>query len=1100
MVPQGLVAAAALLVWLAAAVASRPAWAGPPIGININYAGDWVPELLFADAFKQSRNWTTPAGATVPIDANGWPAQDASIYVWAGQTLDMSGTYALSFGGQATVTASGGTLSNQLYDSATNVTTATVTMGNTDLHMVFANTRRTAASPTNTGVTNVSLMRPATYGGTTSYPPTANFTTPLKNLVGKFGVIRFMDYLATNANAQVNWSDRVAPAYASYAVADPAYGWQGKGSPWEFAVLLCNETGRDMWVCLPVGATDTYVANVARLIAFGSDGVNPYAGPQSHPIYPPLNPDLKVYVEFSNEVWNTASAFTQSGTNHASAIAEVAAGGSPLNFDGDTNDWNWAARRTAKRTVEISNLFRGVFGDGAMISRVRPVLESQEGYVAFWLLQQTHLLEDYYNNSNRVATPHPPSYYIYGGGGSAYYNPDNSSAALSLLTIWASETFDVSVWAPVCRSESGYTLPVYGRRVAYEGGPSMDNTGHSEAVKAQAWADPRMTTCVSGHQTTWNQTGGDLLCYFNSTGDYQWSFTHDPAVLGTPKLLGIDAINGAPPAVGTLGVAIPGTVSAAAYSSPETWAGADPHNLSASGNWTWTGYVVNNAAGGVFFVKLSAGSAGAANAADLYVDGALVGTIAIPNTGGNGTYRDTAPIATRFLPPGTHGVLLKARSGGFGVGSITFTSTAIAPPALSDEALVRWLYADVLGRPADAGGLASFEAALAAGSPASSVLGELLGSAEYSAWQFEPVIRLYHAALDRMPDYAGLRNWSDALHAGSLTLIGAADQFAASPEFSSKYGALDNAAYVEQLYRNVLHREADSAGLSDWVSQLDSGASRGAVLVGFSESGEFKADTAGPVEIERLYGLLEQRMPTDAEMRTWSAFLAGDSQIETLVAQAYPGGLADADFVTAVFHGFLCREADAGALDAFTAVLAAGTATHGSLVDSVLNSAEFNLYAGPVSRLYLSAFQRIPDQPGLINWVDDARSGNPLESVADTFAASQEFMNRYGGSSDIDYVTQLYGNVLGRAPDAGGLAYWTALLGAGSTRGQVLIGFSQSAEGIALFQPTLRTCLSYFAFFGSPPTSLDLDYWADYLATLTDQMRELMIDAATAGG
>jgi len=59
-------------------------------------------------------------------------------------------------------------------------------------------------------------------------------------------------------------------------------------------------------------------------------------------------------------------------------------GGSPLNFDGDTNDWNWAARRTAKRTVEISTIFRRVFGSGAMMARVRPVLESQEGYVAFW--------------------------------------------------------------------------------------------------------------------------------------------------------------------------------------------------------------------------------------------------------------------------------------------------------------------------------------------------------------------------------------------------------------------------------------------------------------------------------------------------------------------------------------------------------------------------------------------------------------------------------------------------------------------------------------------------------------------------------------------
>jgi hypothetical protein len=250
------------------------------------------------------------------------------------------------------------------------------------------------------------------------------------------------------------------------------------------------------------------------------------------------------------------------------------------------------------------------------------------------------------------------------------------------------------------------------------------------------------------------------------------------------------------------------------------------------------------------------------------------------------------------------------------------------------------------------------------------------------------------------------------------------------------------------------------------------------------------------VEIVRLFYVLLGRRPSAAELQNWIGFFNGDAKTDVLFTQTYPYGLSDTDYVRAAFQGFLCRAADAGALGSFTASVAAGTVTHGSLVDTLLNSTEFSLYVGPVSHLYLAAFQRVPDQPGLINRVNYARAGNSLQSTADTFTASQEFINRYGISSDSDYVTQLYQNVLGRAPDPGGLAHWTGLLASGATRGQVLTGFSESQEGIRLFAPTLRTFLSYYAFLDTPPSPQDLAYWTNYLATLTEQLRStLLVDA-----
>jgi MBG domain/Domain of unknown function (DUF4214)/MBG domain (YGX type)/Abnormal spindle-like microcephaly-assoc'd, ASPM-SPD-2-Hydin/Immunoglobulin domain len=434
--------------------------------------------------------------------------------------------------------------------------------------------------------------------------------------------------------------------------------------------------------------------------------------------------------------------------------------------------------------------------------------------------------------------------------------------------------------------------------------------------------------------------------------------------------------------------------------------------------------------------------------------------------------------------------------------SVTFTptdtadyTTAMATQTLTVisaayQAFLQKIFPLVLGRQIDSGALSAYVSAMSTGDTRSQVYADLISSAEYNLRQIEPAMRLYYAALARVPDYDGLQNWANALHAGTLTLTGAADQFAASAEFRLKYGSLDNTGYVQQLYRNVLGREAEPAGLANWLDHLNAGDSRGAVLVGFSESDEFKQKMANQVEIVRLYYLLEQRMPTATELQSWIGFLNGDDQTDTLFAQSYPADLADTDYVQLVFQGFLRRPADSGALSTFGTALTAGTVTHSGLVDTLLGSAEFNQCVGPVSRLYMAAFRRVPDAGGLDNWVGYVRPGNSLQSAADYFASSPEFQLTYGSLDNTQYVTLLYENVLGREPDPTGLATWTGHLSSGWTRGQVLIGFSESQEGIALFAPTVRTFLHYFTFLNTTPAQSDLNYWKNYLATLDDQLRE----------
>lgn len=131
------------------------------------------------------------------------------------------------------------------------------------------------------------------------------------------------------------------------------------------------------------------------------------------------------------------------------------------------------------------------------------------------------------------------------------------------------------------------------------------------------------------------------------------------------------------------------------------------------------------------------------------------------------------------------------------------------------------------------------------------------------------VTRLYQAYFLRRPDQPGFAYWVGQRRSGaSLSWI--ASFFAASSEFTARYGALDDVDFVDLVYRNVLGRPPDDVGLLYWVSKLSDGASRGWVMMHFSESPENKAKTATASLIVGGYGTMLQRMPTDADIGFWS--------------------------------------------------------------------------------------------------------------------------------------------------------------------------------------------------------------------------------------
>ncbi|MCA0998656.1 DUF4214 domain-containing protein [Alloyangia pacifica] len=139
---------------------------------------------------------------------------------------------------------------------------------------------------------------------------------------------------------------------------------------------------------------------------------------------------------------------------------------------------------------------------------------------------------------------------------------------------------------------------------------------------------------------------------------------------------------------------------------------------------------------------------------------------------------------------------------------------------------------------------------------------------------------------------------------------------------------------------------------------------------------------------------------------------------------------------------------------------------------------------GAVYRLYQATLDRKPNMEGYGNWADRLDSGTwTLTQVADGFTGSQEFQVTYGALDTAAFVTLLYNNVLERAPDAQGLANWSARLDGGMSRAEVVTGFSQSAEFVA------KTAISAEAYGVARMSEVTAPGWGDdvfrlYQATL----------------
>lgn len=186
-----------------------------------------------------------------------------------------------------------------------------------------------------------------------------------------YAFIRFMDWGATNASPQRDWNDRRRPAHAFKTgvlnPASPGGGAEGNretGVSFEEMVLLANESGKDMWINVPHLASDDFIRKLAQLIRFGSDGASPYEAPNAAPVYPPLRSELRLFVEYSNEIWSNGHSFPQGDWAESEAAAR-----------GLTK-----AQFNARRFADTWRIFQQVFGGTTRLVRVAAVFTGLESY------------------------------------------------------------------------------------------------------------------------------------------------------------------------------------------------------------------------------------------------------------------------------------------------------------------------------------------------------------------------------------------------------------------------------------------------------------------------------------------------------------------------------------------------------------------------------------------------------------------------------------------------------------------------------------------------------------------------------------------------
>jgi secreted trypsin-like serine protease len=181
------------------------------------------------------------------------------------------------------------------------------------------------------------------------------------------------------------------------------------------------------------------------------------------------------------------------------------------------------------------------------------------------------------------------------------------------------------------------------------------------------------------------------------------------------------------------------------------------------------------------------------------------------------------------------------------------------------------------------------------------------------------------------------------------------------------------------------------------------------------------------------------------------------------------------EFVNRQYSDVLGRTPTVAERNALVSRLDGGLAPERAIEELVRSDVVFR-GAGAIVRFYYGYFAgRDPDTGGFLYWLNQYRGGVSLGTIASVFSRSSEFQNQYGNLTNSQFVDLVYQNVLHRAPDPGGRAYWLDQLNRGLPRWALMQLFTESAEHRDGTRARVDRTIAHTALLREAPTKAWLD-------------------------
>lgn len=503
-----------------------------PIGMNLSGIADWQPGYPFLNLMWGARPWltknlsgqgpwNTPFADSLELDPDGYPLEvpfkpDGALerqYVFTilPNTLKQ-GTYVVLHDGEGAFEGAAGT---RVVSTRPGRAEIVMQHRSRDVLEVLSIRRSVRGNH----IRNVRVVpiehEQADLDANPFRPEVIEFCKP-------WHCLRFMDWLGTNNSIDRRWADRKRRTFYTQIgttgdtlglFGNPIPAWERKwasGIAVELCIQLANLTRKDAWLCVPHMADDEYITQMAKVVKAE------------------LDPSLKVYLEFSNEIWNWQFQQAQWMIRSEVAGTLVEAGGGrrpwkgwwrPTSFkDGviapGAGEGIDHPERTGALFRRCFKLWEDVFA-GADRKRLVRVCAVQAGWTDTvrrtlgWVMK--HGGCDALSPSGYFGPD--DSVYARWEAAGARLTPDDVIADMQRMVAGGVQTAEMN--ARLAR-EAGVRL------VVYEGGQhiqpkSQADTPYNPALGA-AQTHPSMYALYRKNLELFARTGCDLFCAFNSVG------------------------------------------------------------------------------------------------------------------------------------------------------------------------------------------------------------------------------------------------------------------------------------------------------------------------------------------------------------------------------------------------------------------------------------------------------------------------------------------------------------------------------------------------------------------------------------------------------